>query len=159
MKKLLIFIIILVLFGGFFIWQYLIVEEVTITTNKLEYVQGEEIIIKMRNNTLNRNIEYLGDSEGVFPLRLIGLEQFEEGEWVSPGGVPALFCGCGAICAPPRYIVLKPGESVIGTWGQNIWWCERGVANKKQVDPGKYRVTNKIPFEKKTIYSNEFIIR
>lgn len=145
-------------------------DEVTITTDKTEYEQGEIVRIIIKNNSDEKIFAYLEGGEfREFPLCWLKLERFENGKWVSIEGSPCLYCPCGAMCEIPGVIYLRPGEIREGEWDQGIRWCEKNIEKRKNVSFGKYRLMfNYHEYKEgqwvserewKTIYSNAFMIK
>jgi len=134
-----------------------IAEQVTITTDKTEYEQGE--IVKMTvNNGLDKSIYYS------YPQ--LGIERFDNGNWTQ---IKMVLAGCGVPGGFP-YGALSPNAKDELQWDQKEKWCSNPDPSvisdliSKQVLAGKYRIKSEIfdqntPENKQTIYSNEFTIK
>ena len=136
-------------------------KEVTITTDKTEYEQGERIKIIVKNN-LDEDIyypKYEGSSCWKVPF---GVEYFIQNEWqnISVGKIdpsnPPYPIPCPQYMALPSYHKLASGAMIDFSWDQ------QGI-NKGQAMPGKYRIkfiyVLKDKKQAETIYSNEFTIK
>ena len=125
-------------------------EEVTITTDKTKYEQGEIVKIIVKNNT-----EKEKDLMDSFPF----VERFENGKWIE---IKNEICPCET--CPPMYLFynLAPNEIIRTEWNQKEEWCENKKLVSKEVSPGRYRFKNEVSDVEKgeweTIFSNEFII-
>ena len=140
-------------------------EEVTVTTDKTEYVQGESIAITVDNNV--GEICYM-HYEGDACWRLsFGVENFleEENKWenVSVG----LYTECDD---EDGYVVIKCSSTPM-----SFSWDQLDISTLENVIPGKYRIKffeilgnegkeislfgkGEINISNLTIYSNEFTI-
>ncbi len=108
-------------------------KKIEFSTDKNEYHDLEDIVIKFHNNTSS----YIG----VNWCRLYYLERFEDDEWKSMGGPPCPFDG--------SFIVYKPNETFRDTIYSN--W----------LDKGKYRFATfnlRLDTTNCKVYSNEFDI-
>lgn len=142
-------------------------KEVTITTDKTKYEQGETV-----KTTITNNLDYsvtpsaanlvkadrsLGENYG------IGLiEKFEDDKWVAIEPVWRCENSCFVEC---RYMSsFEPSETRVFEWEQTVRICNIIDRTEKveNAGPGKYRVSSNIWFIKeknyKIIYSNEFTI-
>ena len=136
-----------------------LVEEVSITTDKMEYEIGEEIKITIENNS-NKE-QKIG-----YPDYFI--ERFKNDNWVE---VRQVQCPCGALCDMVGYSFIKPKNKLEFEWDQQESWCSSGSGDwslseeiSNQVQSGKYRIKSiKVDLnnadDKQTIYSNEFTIK
>lgn len=133
-------------------------KDISITTDKTEYEQGEIVKITIENNSGRE--QQMG-----FPI--YSVEKFENDKWVE---IKRVYCPCGAICkimGPPP---IKSRSKLKFEWDQQESWCDDSVAMiyskkiSKQVSAGRYRIkgvkrdidgTN----DDQLIYSNEFIIK
>lgn len=172
----------IVLISGWWIWNSQIYSEtqneVTITTDKTEYKQGETVKITIKNN-LNislRNYDTVVPENSEFYNQFVGwgfIEIFEDGNWSKIE--PLWRCGntCFAKCK------LSGGFFVLGSkgttkfpedfrhfeWNQTRLICNPGDIKSEPVVPGTYRVSSTFWDENKELdtqrifYSNEFIIR
>jgi ribosomal protein L21E len=128
-----------------------ILKEVTITTDKREYEQGEEVKITVENIS-NKEIKIS------LPYYIYGIEKLMAGEWKN---LATNKCDCPEIeCkVSPSYFLLPAGEKFELKWDQKEIKCD--TLEFIQVSVGKYRAYT-IVVEKeraKRIYSNEFTIK
>lgn len=131
-------------------------QQVSITTDKTEYEQGEIVRITIRNNL---------DNEKWLHRPFYTIERSDNGNWIE---MRRVLCPCGALCKPIHHYILQPHGTIEFQWDQKETWCSdsKRISKtiSKQVPFGKYRVkseisdTNKYK-SKKTIYSNEFTIK
>ena len=139
--------------------------EVTITTDKTEYKQGEEVKIIAINN-LGKSIWYakrLDGCKGSF----WELEKFAKGKWKKVVYHPFVLCEISDF----GFTELESKEKLEEIWDGYVWISEESKEYKrKTADSGKYRVIFYYSLEnisrfdryfKKRIkiYSNEFIIK
>jgi hypothetical protein len=137
-------------------------EQVTITTDKTEYEQGERVKITIRNN-LDRKISFGYDG---------GIEYLKNGEWITKGYFWSCPCGISSCRCDIRcdtefsYIEkLESNNEKSLEWDQKIPSCEPDMIKKEAQAPfGQYRV--RIPvfygynyYNSTQIYSNEFRIK
>lgn len=136
-----------------------VVQEVTITTDKIEYEQKEKVRVSIKNN-LNQGIQYWeGNENRSIPFTI---ERLENEEWKKIS-IPSA-CGCDSRCYQEA-----PGIMEIGLGGEiNYEWDQKEGCQGKFIDEGKYRawLTYYNPFDPTdfskntfTIYSNEFTIK
>lgn len=102
--------------------------KVTITTDKIEYEEGETVKIMIKNNTdfFWKNYDNI-DTD--FTSQQIGwgfVESYEQGQWKKKE--PLWRCnkqGCFAICIPPPpdFFLLKPKEEKTFEWDQQHLLC------------------------------------
>lgn len=141
--------------------------DVTITTDKTEYKQGEVIKITVMNNS-DRSIWYY--DSGCYPWW--ELEAKEGRNWQSKKITPPILTKFGEeciSCPPPKNLEelifeMKPKFKISNTW--NLRNCEiiSGKLNLVSIKPGAYRVSfcygfTKDSYREKIIYSNEFIVK
>jgi hypothetical protein len=173
-------IVLIILIGIWWVWSSQIfskIQEVTITTDKTEYEQGELIKITVRNG-LDVPILYY-DNE-----RFWGIEYLEDEEWKNPeyergGGFQLTKENINDICYIRLYERIPPVEmksysTLLQQWNQRI--CPFGEGDPgeprfvKYIGTGRYRlifyygfeISNEDPYKisnQKTIYSNEFTIK
>ncbi|MCK5466670.1 hypothetical protein KAI56_04240 [Candidatus Parcubacteria bacterium] len=133
-----------------------LVEEVSITTDKMEYEQGEEVKITINNNS---------DKEQRISYPAYSIERFESNNWIE---IKQIWCPCGAYCEEVEWLFIKPKDKLEYEWNQQESWCGRVELLwgdfSHQVQSGRYRIKSmKIglpdPENYKTIYSNEFTIK
>ena len=137
-------------------------QEVTITTDKLEYEPGAQIKI-MARNCLDESIWYIYAK----PYPWWKLEKREDGIWKSMGILLPTLTEFGKQCiAPPPPLSieeisyeLEPNSEINDIWDQRK--CNGSTAF---IEPGTYRILFNYGFNidsinKKTIYSNEFTIK
>jgi hypothetical protein len=144
--------------------------EVTITTDKQEYEQGEEVKVTIINGLEYpivlqpilpdklKSIKFLGENYG------IGLiEKFDKETWV--GIEPVWRCenSCFAECKYKHS--FEPGEKRVFEWNQKILICDKidRTEKVKDAEAGRYRISSAVWLDEeqnyKMIYSNEFTIR
>ena len=143
-----------------------LVEEVIITTDKMEYEQGENVSVIIKNNF----------SEEIFISYPIVERIINDNHIPLKGSV--VWSGCG-VPGGLTYLFLKPSEAVKHQWDQKEKWCSTDFSDRnvysKEVLPGKYRVKSEIIKRVKSeeedptnvsgkpsgefIYSNEFTIK
>jgi len=134
-------------------------EEVSITTDKTEYEQGDAVKSTIKNN-LNQSVWYWDNRGRIIPL--VGIQIFENGEWKNVGGKDACACKSNCITYAANWTELKSKETLTDSW-ETKEDCLGEIAKE-----GKYRVwfsydldftgqNNPEKFSK--VYSNEFIIR
>ncbi len=147
-------------YRGWRIFQYDIIKqsvgEVTITTDKAEYEQGERVKITIRND--------LNKEKWIFsPFYTV--ERFNNGNLIE---IKKVDCPCEVACKIAAYFVLQPYGTTEYQWDQKETWCSDQTRISKtisnQVPFGKYRIRSEIsdPNEytsKQIIYSNEFAIK
>lgn len=148
----------IILIDGWWIWSpqiYAEAQEVTITTNKTEYGQGETIKITVRN-ALDKSIWYLKET---CPSSCCNLFRWENNEWRNLGDPMP----CRQVVPPPTGGLhftqpdeLKPEGSISKQWDMTV--------GGKVAESGKYRYSffyglSKDNFTEKIIYSNEFTIK
>ncbi|MEA3295974.1 MAG: hypothetical protein U9Q27_02450, partial [Patescibacteria group bacterium] len=136
------------------------VEEVGITTDKMEYEIGETVEITIKSNT-NKEIAICD------PFYVI--EKFDNGKWIE---IKKILCPCGFRCTLVPYFILQLHKPREYNWDQTETWCDDSkkisemISN--QVPTGEYRVKSLLSDAKsakiclvnsKTIYSNEFTIK
>lgn len=155
-------------------------QQITITTDRTEYKQGETVEITVRNS-LDKPIWYLDLDTGCH--RWWRLERQVNGTWEFIQVLPPIITRYGEeciSCPPPPdsvpmgelVIKLEPDSEVNDTW--NLKNCEvtSGELNLKFIEPGIYRLSFSYGFGKdssgnwvqdswseKTIYSKEFRIK
>ncbi len=116
-----------------------LVEEVSITTDKMEYEQGENVKVTVKNN-LGEDIQ----------THKVSVEKLNSAEWEE-----IMFdvrCSCLAGCSSVD-IILLPDNSRKFIWDQNSNDC-------KKVIEGIYRFKINLTVQgDKIIYSNEFTIK
>ncbi len=145
---------------------------VVISTDKAEYLKGEEVKINIKNNS----------AEEVF-LAFPSIEVFEPvdgniggGEWRS---IRTVWAGCGG-SGGLLYLPLSAGESYAYSWDQKEKWCTAeklrdAETNYQEARIGKYRVKSGLAKRTKSaeedpnnisgrladgsFYSNEFTIK
>ncbi|MCK5123407.1 MAG: hypothetical protein KAQ87_04660 [Candidatus Pacebacteria bacterium] len=133
-----------------------LVEEVIITTDKIEYEQGENVKIAIENNS---------DKEQKISYPPYVIERFENNNWAE---IKQIWCPCGAYCEEAEWLFIKPKDKLEYEWNQVKSWC--GNINgfwgefSSQVQFGKYRIKSiKIGFPDpesyETVYSDEFTIK
>ena len=138
-------------------------EEVSITTDKTEYRQGEIVKITVRNN-LDKSIWYT--DFGVYPWWK--LEVRENKEWKSIKLLLPTLTKYGEECIafpPPQSIEevlkeLKTNRGVTTAW--NLRYCKDSTPSF--IESGNYRLAftyglTTDSYAEKTVYSNEFIIK
>jgi hypothetical protein len=151
-------------------------KDVIITTDKTEYERGETIKITVRNG-LNKSIWYIDGP--IPPLAFWNLERFVSNTWKDIGyeysdQLPVIEEG-REVCRIFLFEVLdlaelKPNSEISHEWNQKICLFDREPFEPKLIDKGHYRFTftyglgksSEDPQEivdKRTIYSNEFLIR
>lgn len=156
-----------VLLVGLIVWQYQIfpeifweipltrktVKEVTITTDKTEYEQGETIEITVKN-ALDKDIVYITTCI-VEPYRV---QNFLNDKWLDFVEIES---SPRCLAKEPQftYEKVKAGQSVEFSWDQKRILPDFGWASS-----GRYRVLfsykeSETSEELKTIYSNEFTIK
>jgi len=136
-----------------------LVEEVIITTDKMEYEQGEVVKITINNNSnITRKISY--------PPYFV--EKFENNNWIE---IKQTWCTCGALCEEMEWLLMEPKDKLEYEWDQQESWCSYAGGNwslseeiSNQVQSGRYRIKSiKIDlnniYNRQTIYSNEFTIK
>ena len=132
--------------------------EVVITTDKMEYEQGEEVKIIIENNS---------DQEQKISSPPYVVEKFENDNWVE---VKQVWCPCNGFCYDAfGPLSIKSKDKLEHKWNQQESWCsDRSMPSSKeisnQVQLGRYRIKSiKINLDdkdnKQTIYSNEFTIK
>lgn len=125
-------------------------EEVTITTDKKKYKQGETVKITIRNNTAEEKRIIR-----TFPY----IERFNGEKWIE---IEIEICPCETGCPlMPLYYNLSPHEIFEKEWDQKETWCEGRKLVSRQVPIGKYRFKHYIVEKEgeKEIFSNEFLIQ
>ncbi|MCK4729692.1 MAG: hypothetical protein KAT28_00085 [Candidatus Aenigmarchaeota archaeon] len=145
--------------------------EVTITTDKTEYEQGETVEITIMNSLdfpiipqailpdKTKYIKFLGENYGIGFI-----ERFEEGTWI--GVEPIWRCGNSCFVECNYKHLFEPGEKRVFEWNQTILICDKvnRTEKVKVVGAGKYRIGSAVWLGQdaeiyKTIYSNEFTIK
>jgi hypothetical protein len=150
-------------------------KEITITTDKIEYKQGEKVKIIIRNNNDEKNFVF---GEGYCSLML---QERKNSKWIDIDALYPRCCPCGAVCEMPDCIYLSPGEKYEIEWDQIIDWCKDDIKMKRNA-LGEYRFILlyteqkgkceyesirtccaldyfNIEAEKKKAYSNPFIVK
>ena len=134
-----------------------LVEEVIITTDKIEYEIGEEVKITINNDS--------DEEQGIeYPVYFI--ERFENNNWLS---IRKVLCPCGVLCSISQGFFIKSKDKMELEWDQQESWCNNLESThpetiSAQSPIGKYRIKSvKIDFDnadnKQIIYSNEFTIK
>ncbi len=138
-----------------------LVEEVIVTTDKMEYEQGEMVKITVENNS---------DREQRMGYPIYVVERFENNSWLS---VRQVWCPCGTTCSIIN-LSIKPKDNLEIEWNQRESWCDdpnlttntiillHSEEISNQVQSGRYRIKSiKVDLNnaKETIYSNEFTIK
>lgn len=126
-------------------------EQVTITTDKTEYEQGETVKFIVKNNL---------DQKIVLIARDLMIEKLEDNEWKM---VRVLGECCGK-CRPVFSFDILPNSAENFTWDQKTFACEILGEVAEQMSEGRYRSKGNYYFEgesgdRETIYSNEFTIK
>lgn len=152
-----------VIYGEYHKCQWSKLQEVTITTDKTEYEQGEIIQI----NVSIAKIEYIPLRIYYLPLMVSAsdLQVYKNGEWVKITFNSEDYAECtNLMFISGTCKDLSTGESYQETWNQNIFQCKDGEANYQKAPLGKYRfvfhywIDGCYGDESRTIYSNEFRI-
>ena len=135
-----------------------LVEDVSITTNRMEYETGETVKITIENNSDEE--QKMINSPAYF------IERFEKNSWIE---IEQVVCPCGAYCDMLGWTFIKSKDKLEYEWNQQESWCSDGFTPSSkeisnQVQSGKYRIKSiKIGFPDpenyETIYSNEFTIK
>ena len=130
-------------------------KEVVITTDKMEYEQGETVKIIVENST---------DKSIRIYTPLLGIERFDN-DWVSIGMVLGM---CG-VTGGYVYEIVESYDTVKYNWDQKEKSCNEPIhvvsePVSRQVSDGIYRIKSiKMDLNnsdnKQTIYSNEFTIK
>ncbi len=133
------------------------VKEVTITTDKAEYEQGENVKITIKNDSK----KMYAISQGYGSSFSLAVEKMDN-NWVEI--VNTEKCPCGAVCESLHLSILKSGETIKDSWNQKDIICDSNNSISEQVIPGKYRIKiilNPLYKSKniEKIYSNEFTIK
>ena len=135
------------------------IKEVIITTDKMEYGQGEMVEIAVKSNV---------DKEMMICSPFYIIERFNNEEWIK---VKRVACPCegNIMCRIATYFILQSDDLKEFSWDQIESWCSGPIRNSKtisnQVPVGKYRVKSLVSDTKdcginsKNIYSNEFTIK
>ena len=134
------------------------VEEMVITTDKMEYEIGEEVEITIENNT---------DKEQEMGYLLYITERLENNNWV---GIKQAGCQCVVNCNVAKLLPIKLNNKTEHKWNQKESWCNDlefltyPEVISFQVPIGKYRIKSieigfPDPENYNTIYSNEFTIK
>lgn len=100
--------------------------EITITTDKTEYEEGEKVKIMIKNNT---DFFWKNYDKSDFTSQQITwgfIESYEDGQWIKKE--PLWRCNkedCFAICVPPLtdFFILKPKEEKTFEWDQQYLLC------------------------------------
>ncbi len=131
-------------------------QQVTITTDKMEYEQGEMVEITVKNGS-DKIISYLAGQRDCNTLPY-NIYQFsnEKTKWITVfpfAPICATYIGAGV----PIFKELNIGESIEFIWNQKL-------SNSIQAPNGKYKISMKYAESKSTenlkeIYSNEFTIK
>ncbi|MDD3190671.1 MAG: hypothetical protein PHI66_03195 [Candidatus Pacebacteria bacterium] len=164
--------------SAYFQEEYADEEEVTISTDKTEYEEGEEIKIVAKNN-LSKDIFYSYPESHFW-----GIEYLENGEWIDPNydedsSFQIVYADAGEACQIALYersfpAEFKAGEELSDEWSQNI--CPFRTASLfeartvERIPNGTYRfiftygteISKEDPFaitDAEEIYSNEFLIK
>ncbi|MCK5466674.1 hypothetical protein KAI56_04260 [Candidatus Parcubacteria bacterium] len=144
-----------------------LVEEISITTDKMEYEQGEVIDVIIKNNF----------SEKIFISNPI-VEKKVNDNYVPLRGSIVFWFECG-VTDGLMYIPFIPSKTVRYQWDQKEKWCSVDFSDRnvylEKVLPGKYRIKSEIIMRTKNekedpnnisgkpsgefIYSNEFTIK
>lgn len=124
-------------------------EGVIITTDKLEYEQGEKLKVTIKNNS-NNSVWYFFEIYSN-NLKLMG---YKNKQWTVVPMLPSSPLPPGHI---PEYLGLKPNESAI------LEYAPENEIDKKFLDYEKYKLSfsyekNKYSKSQKILYSNEFTI-
>ncbi|MCK5475158.1 MAG: hypothetical protein KAI71_01065 [Candidatus Pacebacteria bacterium] len=149
---------VIVIGGGYIIVKYTLLEteEISVTTSKLEYKQGEIIELTIRNSFNKKQVIYFSD-----PF----IEKFNylkfENNWEP---VKQVWCPCQAHCYEEKVSnIIKANGQLKYQWDQTesyctnnpAWYSRQEISN--QVESSRYRF--RIEVDKiGIIYSNEFII-
>jgi hypothetical protein len=153
-----ILVVVSILLCGWWVWSpqiYAKAQEVTVTTDKAEYEQGETVEITVRNS-LNKSIWYVKET---CPSSCCNLFRWENNEWRNLGDpMPCIY-----VALPPKGgphfsqpAELKPEGSISKQWDMTI--------GGKLAESVKYRFSfyyglTKDSYTEKTIYSNGFAIK
>ena len=149
---------VIVIGGGYIIVRYTLLEteEMSVTTSKLEYKQGEIIELTIRNSFNKKQVIYFSDPfvEKFNHLKL-------ENNWEP---VKQVWCPCQAHCYEEKVSnIIKANGQLKYQWNQTesyctnnpAWYSRQEISN--QVEPSRYRFRIEVD-EIGIIYSNEFII-
>lgn len=150
-------------------------KEITISTDKTEYEQGEEIKIAV-NNGLDKSILYSG-----WGCRFWDIEYYKNGNWINPNdGFQLTEENIGNYCLIVLYERTSPEEELLSQvnltteWNQKICPFETEDPDRlkivRYIESGKYRLVFSYGFEidsndefriseSKKVYSNEFTIK
>lgn len=134
------------------VFKYNIIEskEVAISTDATEYEPGEIVKITIRNSSAEKmRIEW----------PLYNIERLNNGIWET---VKKVNCPCGAKCKVGPAII-SANQELKYQWGQKEEWCNDFEKISNTAMSGIYKARTQISNEdgsnKRTIYSNEFIIK
>ncbi len=149
-----ILVIAIVLIGGWRVWSpqiYAGAQEVTITTNKTEYEQGEAI---------NYTVKNMSDHPIWFPPYLVIEKNLNNGQVRGFSTLPCL--GPGRVREAPQPIKIESAEEYNSSWNQIF--CDDRVSKNVTAPLGIYRVRFLYSDERsieypKSVYSNEFTIK
>ena len=149
---------VIIIGGGYIIMRYSLfeTEEISVTTSKLEYKQGEIVELTIRNSFNKEQGIYFSDPfvEKFNHLKL-------ENNWEP---VKQVWCPCQSHCYEEKVSnIIKAKSQSKYQWDQTESYCTNNPAwyNRQmisdQVEPSKYRFRIEVD-EIGIIYSNEFII-
>ncbi|MFA5157194.1 MAG: hypothetical protein WC532_07415 [Candidatus Omnitrophota bacterium] len=137
-------------------------QEATVTTDKLEYSQGESVKITLKNNSTQSIFSHIGGTSSGFGIRYAE-KKTSSGNWEK------LFTYCQyphciRDIGPPEE--MKSGESNTYEWDPLIYID--GTEKSIKADPGTYRLVVSYQIRNSassedwkwlTVNSNEFIIK
>jgi hypothetical protein len=149
--------------------------EVTLATDKPKYKNGEEIIIRINNNSYSFVYVYSISPEDW------SIQQYIENKWSNPEYFQIIDSKIGTTCsflfyAPPQFPIsgLKPKGEITYKWNQRYCQIDSGesVGVVSVLEDGQYRISFRYglriysdkPFdrhsyklrEEKTVYSDSF---
>lgn len=140
--------------------------EITITTDKTEYEQGEMVRITVKNNsskpiwyTIGSNSPSASSNESNTAIRI---EQFNSNTWTPiVADCPCLACkGWSSL----QWIKINPNGKLVRDWGQQLAKSDT-ICNIVSAESGKYKASVVYYEERESyelshkIYSNEFAIK
>lgn len=129
-----------VLIGVWWIWNsqiYPETQEVTITTDKAEYEQGETVKITLKNNLKESIFSHIGSGTPIFCIEYVE-RKTARGNWeklLAQGQYPYV------LSSKPRDVPkeIKPGQSAIFEWWKPSIFINE-TSKSIQAGPGIYRL-------------------
>jgi len=142
-------------------------QQVAITTDKIEYEQGEAVKITITNNLGHSIVPHArSDDYSVYYGENYGIgfiERFKNGTWSKIE--PLWRCGNSCFAECKYKSSFEPGEERVFEWNQTRFACDKSNFSEKveKAGAGRHRISSDVWVSEKEgyeiIYSNEFMIK